>query len=400
MKNQKRTHYYGLLFLALLQFVIWSCDDDDEVKPVAVRVQVSYPSDYLASATTGIEAKLTSTTGGPEYNGTSSATGEILFPSVIPGAYSLTATQTLDASQALALTGKFNEAITLNGQTNVTVAAGTPEQQFEIEISGVPAGNLVFKEVSYTGVPNFYFSDQFIEIYNNTDEVVYLDGLFIADIYGVSGQINPSSAPTPFQSDANNVYANSVWQIPGTGQEHPLQPGESIIIAQDGINHKEQNANTTVDFSSADWETYNQRDDNMDLDAPTVPNLTRVYFTGGFDWLVPVFGPGLVMFRTDDFASLEQVAVPGLDGFAPRIKIPNSLVIDAFEGLRDAESGSFKRIPAALDAGFVFASNTYTGESFRRKLAVTVDGRKVLQDTNNSADDFEKQTTPTPKQLP
>ncbi len=86
--------------------------------------------------------------------------------------------------------------------------------------------------------------------------------------------------------------------------------------------------------------------------------------------------------------------------FAPRIRIPNSLVIDSFEGLRDAESSSFQRIPAALDAGFVFATDTYVGESFRRKVALTQDGRTVLQDTNNSGNDFERLDAPTPGIIP
>ena len=73
------------------------------------------------------------------------------------------------------------------------------------------------------------------------------------------------------------------------------------------------------------------------------------------------------------------------------------MVIDAFEALKDAGSGSFKRIPVALDAGFVFASNTYTAESFRRKTRTTINGRRVLQDTNNSTNDFELLTKPSPK---
>jgi hypothetical protein len=126
-----------------------------------------------------------------------------------------------------------------------------------------------------------------------------------------------------------------------------------------------------------------------------------VYFTGGFDWLITVFGPALVMFRTDDFAALEQVPVPDLpDGFAPRVKIPKTLLIDTFEALRDGESSSFKRIPAGVDAGFVFATDTYTGESFRRKFALAHDGRVILQDTNNSGNDFEKLSSPAPKVLP
>lgn len=390
---------YRIIILFLFSVLIWSCDDDNEVKPVSVIVNLSYPEDYVTAVGEGIEAKLTSTTGGPEYTGTTTITGDVVFSAVIPGNYNLTATQSLNAEQALTVTGKFKQPITLNGQSAIDILANTLDQSFALTISGVPAGDLVFKEVYYTGVPNFYFSDQFIELYNNSDEVIYLDGLYIADIFGVAGQINPSSTPTPFKSDVDHVYANSVWQIPGTGQQHALQPGQSTIIAQDGINHKEQNANTTVDLSAANWETYNQRDDNADLDAPNVANLTRVYFTGGFDWLLPVFGPSLVIFRTSNFETLAQTAIPGSTA-APRIKIPNSIVIDTFEALRDAESGTFKRIPAGVDAGFVFASNTYTGESFRRKLATTVEGRKVLQDTNNSSNDFVKLTSPTPRELP
>jgi hypothetical protein len=126
--------------------------------------------------------------------------------------------------------------------------------------------------------------------------------------------------------------------------------------------------------------------------------MDRVYFTGGFYWLVPVFGPGIVIFRASDFDSLEKVAIPGASASTPpRIKIPNALVIDAFEGLQNGGSGAYKRIPAALDAGFVFASGTYTGEGFRRKVARTIGTRRVLQDTNNSSNDFELVKPPVPR---
>ncbi|MNQ80536.1 hypothetical protein D3C85_955210 [compost metagenome] len=191
-----------------------------------------------------------------------------------------------------------------------------------------------------------------------------------------------------------------MWRIPGTGRQHPLAAGASIVIAQDGVNHKEAtlNPNSPVDLSNADWETYNERPDNRDADAPNVPNLEKLYFTGGFDWLLTVFGPGMVIFRTDDFSKLEKVAIPN-STLPERIKIPNSLVIDAFEALKDANSASYKRVPVALDAGFVYASDTYTAESFRRKVSNTVGGRIVLQDTNNSGNDFVKLATPTPKKF-
>lgn len=399
MKMTIRSLLLASFLTSILFFV--GCNDD-EVTPVELVVQLSYPEVYASDPGAGIEVVLSSTTGGQTYDVLSDASGTATFEAVIPGTYTLGASQNLDATQALTVTGVFNEPISLNAQQEVTVMPNPVSgQSFDLELSGSPAGSIVFKEVYYTGVPDSYFSDQFLELYNNSGEVIFLDGLYIADIWGVSGQINPTSEPTPFQNDTDHVYANSVWQIPGTGQEHALQPGQSVIIAQDGIDHTEQNDNTTVDLSNADWETYNERDDNRDVDSPSVPNLNRVYFTGGFDWLVSVFGPALVIFRSNDFESLEQVQVPGLsETFAPRIKIPNNLVIDTFEALQNSESGNFQRIPAGLDAGFVYASGTYTGESFRRKLAIEVDGRKILQDLNNSSLDFEKLEDPTPGQLP
>jgi hypothetical protein len=151
-------------------------------------------------------------------------------------------------------------------------------------------------------------------------------------------------------------------------------------------------------LSRADWETFNQRDDNRDIDFPNVPNLERLYFTGGFDWLLPVFGPGVVIFRTSDFAALERTPIPGAAAtIQPRIKVPRALVIDAVEALRDASSADFKRIAPSMDAGFTFANGTYTSESVRRRVQSTVSGRAVLQDGNNSSMDFQLLSRPTPR---
>jgi hypothetical protein len=78
-------------------------------------------------------------------------------------------------------------------------------------------------------------------------------------------------------------------------------------------------------------------------------------------------------------------------------RVPVALVIDAFEALQNGNSGSFKRVPASLDGGFLFASGTYTSQSARRKVATTIGTRRVLQDTNNSANDFTMITPPTPR---
>lgn len=385
----------------LLAGTLAACDSSGpEVQLGELRVEVLLPEGYAQPGAPGATVTLTVGADGTTRTAMADAAGAAVFADLLPGTYSLTAGLSLSADAAFALTG-LREAVELNvSLPGVTVPAGAPVQ---LRLAGSALGGFVIKEVYYTGsrTPGGgnYFSDQFVEIVNNSTETLYADGLMIADVFGVSGQINPGSLPTPFQSDATHVYASSVWRIPGTGQQHPVAPGGSILIAQDGIDHRSDplgNPSSPVDLSRADWETYNLRDDGRDLDAPTVPNLERLYFTGGFDWLLPVFGPGVVLFRADDFDALERVAIPG-STLPERIKVPVGLVLDAFEALQTPLSGTFKRVPAALDAGFVAASGTYTSESARRRVAGVVAGRTVYQDTNNSSADFEVVTPPTPR---
>lgn len=259
-------------------------------------------------------------------------------------------------------------------------------------------GDFIFKEIYYTGATGssgqHYFHDQFVEIYNAANGTLYADGLLIGDVHGVAGEINPGQEATPFGADMENVYLNSVWQVPGNGQDYPIEAGQSLLIAHDATNHQ---PDSTLDLTAADFETYNERDDMKDIDWPIAPNLIRLHFTGGFDWLLPVFGAAVVIFRAENPETLERVDIPEASELGPRIKVPNALVIDAFEALQNSKSGAYKRVPATLDKGFFFASDTYTGESARRKILGEENGRKSFADTNDSAADFELLEQPTPK---
>ncbi len=393
-----------LSIVVMLSIFFGACKKDKfgALVTSSVTVKAKYPGTYSQDFASGATITLTSIVDNSIKTATTNSSGEAIFSDVLPGNYSISANKNLSAAEALPLTG-ISAAITLNAIVNSAAIIGAQNPTFLLQLQGGTVGGLVIKEVYYTAsqTPSGgnYFSDQFVEIYNNSTDTLYLDSLCIADIHGSAGLINPGSLPTPFNTDNANAYASNIWRIPGTGKQRPLAPGKSIVIAQDGVNHKDAtlNPNSPVDLSNADWETFNERPDNRDADAPGVPNLERVYFTGGFDWLMPVFGPSLVIFKAD-FASLEQVPIPGASPTAtPRIKIPNNIVMDGVEFLRDGTSASFKRLPAALDAGFAFADGTYNKQSLRRKTSTTINGRRVLQDNNNSTADFEKIPLPTPK---
>jgi hypothetical protein len=399
----RRTTRRRAVLPGLAALVLAACaDSGTEVQTFPLDVTVEYPATYATRAAVGARVLLTNTQTNTADTATTDAQGTARFLRVLPGNYVLSASRDLSADDAFTLTGQ-RTAVTLNAINPVVSLLAAPSVPLRLTLAGSRLGDLVIKEVYYTGsrTPSggTYFSDQFIEIYNNSTDTIYTDGLAIADVFGVAGQINPTNVPTPFQSDVGNVYVSSIWQIPGTGRQHPLAPGSSVLIAQDGIDHRADplgNPNSPVNLGTADWETYNERPDGRDLDSPTVPNLTRVTFRGGFDWLLPVFGPGVVIFRAPNLAALDSTLVPGsTQTYVTRV--PTALVIDAFEALQNGNSASYKRVPAALDAGFVFASGTYTSESARRKTRAIIAGRRILQDGNNSGNDFTVVTPPTPR---
>jgi hypothetical protein len=269
-----------------------------------------------------------------------------------------------------------------------------------IDLKGSKVGNLVLKEIYYTGsrTPSggAYFLDQFYEIYNNSTDTIYADSLILANC--MPGNAN-TSIPG-WSDDPNNVYLGSVWRVPGSGKDHPLAPGESIIISKNGTNHREDpngNPNCPYPGSIGDFETFVDRQDTRDVDIPGVPNMEMLHHYAGFYFLSAVGGPGIVIFRVDEFNNLERQTQPGSTYTFEYIKLPVEYIIDAVEAGRNANEIQFKRFPATIDAGMIWCSGTYVGESIRRKTSKVIDGRRILQDTNNSTQDFEVIKPPTPR---
>ena len=79
-------------------------------------------------------------------------------------------------------------------------------------------------------------------------------------------------------------------------------------------------------------------------------------------------------------------------------KVPKADIIDGLDAVPNSTTTvDKKRLPVNVDAGMNTVGRAYTGTSLRRKVKQTINGRRVLQDTNNSTNDFEVNNTPTPK---
>ncbi len=279
--------------------------------------------------------------------------------------------------------------------------------------------------------------DQFIELYNNSNKVLYADSLYFAQLFG-SNTASPNVSTGNFINDGSTlnlqydwsksygnskgaeantkyVYPRTIFRIPGNGTQYPVQPGESLVLAATAVNHKAPYTNAggtsvsindpslTVDLSNADFEFYlrdvipNPLD--SDVDNPGVPNLIVVDRLANRDLILD--NPGreaLIIFKTTaDVTQYDRLAIPEYKTAADTIgrirylQLPVSGIIDAVQIQHATPSSRVpRRLVNSLDAGaFNVPAGQYSSQSMIRKTSVTVGSRKVLKDTNNSSEDFD-----------
>jgi hypothetical protein len=385
-----------LIVMILTGMYCISCKKEG-AKLYDIKVTVAYPSGYTASDLSNIKVTMKNVLTAREDTTRTDATGVASFK-LEAGTYTLSASiKSADFA--------FNGI-----KENVTIAPTALTLDVTLEAVALKGG-LVFKEIYYTGskTPSLtsYYADQFHEIYNNSDSVIYLDGLCI-------GVLEPTSSTasvwvkTDGTIDDNLPVTFHAWMVPGTGKTYPLQPRTSIVIAQDAIDHKTDaagNPSSPVNLASAQFETYVAAP-GKDTDTPGVPNLTLMYTTSPtmFDWLSSVFGSAVVLFRIPtglDYATFVSnpsnfKTKPGSTSTTQYFMINKSWVIDAVEEVQADATAQKKRLPTSLDAGMVYCSGTYVSKSIRRKVEKIINGKVVYKDTNNSTVDFLGEQTPTP----
>ncbi len=330
-------------------------------------------------------------------NGVASAAG------LVPGLYNITATAASGQDGfSYTITGALNDVNFLNDGEEVSVS-----------VDAVKEAALIFKEIYYTGCrfptdteegSSTYFRDQFYEIYNNSTQTVYADGLCIAGTLFATYDFK-FRLDWPIENADDYVFCDTVWQIPGDGTQYPIAPGESIIIAQWGTNHKADNLTkgaSPVDLSGAEFEALEKETifNGITLTDNAAINMKQVIDADGYQmpqWLTPTSGSTYVIFKPSTPLKNEDfIVATNADWANVAREIPVSDIIDAVQTISDEKRLEILGLPAILDAGAIWADGTYVGESIARKVKETrEDGTVVYQDTNNTTNDFEVKTTPT-----
>lgn len=302
-----------------------------------------------------------------------------------------------------------------NGTVDKVVVSGE-DVSLDVKMQYSKAGFLVIKELYCGGCSKApeegtYQSDQYLIVHNNDLEQHSLDGLCL-------GTLSPynSNAANPWADADGNLpdflpVIQAIWRIPGSGSTFTLKPGEDAVICLRGaIDHSAQYP-LSVNLNRPDYfACYNPVYFPNTVYHP-VPGdqisaeryLEVVIKMGQANaYTLSINSPTLILFRPDegtleDFINEEGhlIQVPG--GSVDKVvTIPPDWVIDGMEVFNGGSSDNHKRLPAAVDAGYVVLSETFKGRTLMRKTDEAISeafGFEVLQDTNNSTEDFyERQT--------
>lgn len=400
----------AILALAILVGFTACSDDDDVVRLANLNVTLDIASSFSGISMDNVNIIITNTVDNSQQSALTDMNGVAAFIDIAPGSYNVSASMDLSPEEAGAASGYY-EAMTLNAvQNNLELMGGVDTPCF-ITLDGKPSSSLVISELYFNGtmVDWLFYKSQYIELYNNSSEVVYADGLYVASL--APGTVGSSPTDIPLALDlTETVYARKIMRVPGSGQEFPVQPGETFLIALNAVDYSNAGASTNVDLSGADIETYSKTwMEDMgrtgsydDIDNIDVPNMECVYLALEAGWysLDPA-APSIAIFRNESF-EITQVTDPAA-GDPVKIHekyaaIAVSDIIDGVDVMLNAEKGSFKRLPTSIDAGFSYIDAYFSGKSVVRKVEKVVDGtdRKILKDTNNTTNDFELTDTPTP----
>jgi hypothetical protein len=392
-------------------------------------IQASIREDIGLATPANVEIILTNTSTGDIFKTLTNEEGQALFDNIDAGTYMATATLTWTSEEYEDNLGYTpnSDIVNFSGATE-NILVNNSSIETEIILFSGAIGDLLIKQIFYAGsdlVNGASFRDQFVEIYNNSNETLYADGLMFAQVFGSiystvypytlsNGQYDWTKSISNVVGDeanTNYTYADFVYRISGDGTTYPIIPGESIIIATTAVNHKapllDNNGNPltvndpslTIDLSTADFEGYigDYRIANglevasYDVQNLSVPDLEIIHYKSGKDMILNTLGTdSFIIFKNENVANLNKYFRPDETSGSTYMQIPISDVIDAVEiNFNDPTDLYPRRLQTSLDGGYTYVPNgPYTSQSVIRKVASEVNGRKILQDTNNSTVDF------------
>ena len=403
----KKNLFLSMMLLAA-STVFTACSSDDD--PFVVEngtVTIEMPINVSQVVLNSFEGTVTNVQSGEVTRLASPVkSGEnyvITIPSLTEGKYNIAAKGNISFVKD-GVAGSTDFEVSSND-----VALNEQQTAVKLVVSSFKAeGGFVISEICTTGTltpqNKNYNNDAYFIITNNSDVVLYA-----ASIVLVESQFQSSSSgQNPWSPDVRPyaIPAGAVFMIPGNGKSHPVQPGQSFVIAKTAMDHRTANENS-YDLTGADFEVYLDNGGNsMDTDYDT-PNLEYIWCYTQTIWI-----PSVQQNRSYAIARLKEnketflanhsetptyTAASGKLIESKQVQIPNEWVLDAVNMGTGDDFGWFV-ISETLDAGWVAGranskDTTQRGTAVKRKK----DSAGKYIDTNNSTNDMEARQVPSLK---
>lgn len=391
------------MIISAVLTLLYGCEKENGVNYVAVSVIVEYPADLISPQVVSEIFEFRNITTG-NVTSYDRRDGILLPAGLYDCSYTAEVKHLFGSDTLTASVQGMTRSVQLSpASSKVTVSSFVLEDK----------GDFIIQEVFYTGTlyptGKQYNGTGYVRIYNNTDRVLYADGLaFMESKFSTTQKYDYT--PDLLSS---HMTVHAIYVIPGSGQEHPVAPGESLILCDTGIDHRLVNPNA-FDLSHADFEWYDvsSSPSNLDIDSPTVPNLDKWYcYTKSFfilhnrgfkAWALARIPTDKETFLAENYYEYEYTMVLPAGTFPmsqKAYKVPNEWIVDAVNASVASEY-VWNVTDASLDRGYTYCGEidhdkTRYFKSVRRKLLyITSDGRCVLKDTNNSTADFNPNCIP------
>lgn len=324
---------------------------------------------------------------------TTDADGTVIFEDLLKSPlYRVYAGQRLSAADAEAV------SMPVRAFADGRMLPVTGPTDLELDLLADRPGDLVISEINWASPPPWetngsYYGGMYFEIYNNSDQVQYLDGLVFGFAFFLLKDYDHTSCAfsATVRTDGGGLYTGHSLQFPGTGTEYSIQPGEAKLVAHSAIDHTPVHPQL-LDLRHADFEVgLPQLADN-----PAVPDMRHVGLRPWPDqgllalplyYLSKPFDPRAMPIEFRDSQGRGYVRVL-------RDQLYDTAAFETLWPDSDLEAPTcipmvhrnFDRLQGGLyEIGFGVKEPL---GSLQRLAARTENGRVVLQNTNTSAFDF------------
>lgn len=364
----KKINLYLLLFIGIVTLGVQSCKNDYDhlYQTHTVAVQLNYPGEF--ESTENVLVSLVNSTNNTVYADSTNADGIATFE-VPYGIYEATVSEMRTiAATSYIFTGNKSLSVTESEENSAVTT---------IDLSVSQTAAIIIKELYNGGCQKddgsgSFNRGQYTILYNNSESSVSLDnfGMGAAFPYN-SNQTNYfyENGELSFVAEGWIPAAMGIWYFP---DGISLAPGEQIVVAinsaidntvtySQSINFANPAYYTAYDINVYSHEKYYPAPSSL---IPTSHYLSAVKYGSGSAWTFSVSSPAFFIFKTEGETPAEFANnadnLGNYNGSSTMVysKVPMNWVLDGIEVYRQGYDNQ-KRLPSAIDAGYVYLSNTY-----------------------------------------